>query len=64
MRSESETTRRQHESLDAAALAPRVVVTRQFVPTVQGNCEIIAGDTPAELADRLVARLREDKVLQ
>ena len=51
-------------SLGADALAPRVVLTRQFVPTVQGNCEIIAGDTPAELADRLVARLREDKVLQ
>ena len=51
-------------SLGVDALAPRVVLTRQFVPTIQGNCEIIAGDTPAELADRLVARLREDKVLQ
>ncbi len=50
-------------SLGANALAPRVVLTRQFVPTVQGNCEFIAGDTPAELADRLVARLREDKLL-
>jgi electron transfer flavoprotein beta subunit len=42
---------------------PRVLVTRQFVPTVQGNCEFIAGDTPAALAARLVERLREDKVL-
>ncbi|MBW2270854.1 MAG: electron transfer flavoprotein subunit beta/FixA family protein [Deltaproteobacteria bacterium] len=50
-------------SLDADALAPRVLLTQQFVPTVQGNCEFISGDTPAELADRLVARLREDKVL-
>lgn len=50
-------------SLDEDALAPRVVLTRQFVPTVQGNCEFISGDTPAELADRLVARLREDKLL-
>ena len=45
------------------ALAPRGVLTRQFVPTVQGDCEFISGDTPAELADRLVARLREDKLL-
>jgi electron transfer flavoprotein beta subunit len=51
-------------SLGADALVPRVELTQQFVPTVQGNCEFISGDTPAELADRLVARLREDKVLQ
>ncbi|HJO24641.1 MAG: electron transfer flavoprotein subunit beta/FixA family protein [Myxococcota bacterium] len=50
-------------SLESNALTPRVVLTRQFVPTVQGNCEFIAGDTPAELADRLMARLREDKLL-
>jgi electron transfer flavoprotein beta subunit len=45
-------------------LQPRVVLARQFVPTVQGNCEMISGDTPAELADRLVERLREDRILQ
>lgn len=50
-------------SLGDDALAPRVVLTQQFVPTVQGNCEFISGDTPAELADRLVARLRADKLL-
>ncbi|MEE2677035.1 MAG: electron transfer flavoprotein subunit beta/FixA family protein [Myxococcota bacterium] len=50
-------------ALEADALAPRVALTRQFVPTVQGNCEFITGDSPAELADRLVARLREDKLL-
>jgi electron transfer flavoprotein beta subunit len=45
-------------------LQPRVAFTRQFVPTIQGNCEFISGDSPAETADRLVARLREDGVLQ
>ena len=37
---------------------------KQFVPTIQGNCEFISGDSPAELADRLIARLREDSVIQ
>jgi electron transfer flavoprotein beta subunit len=43
---------------------PRVNLTRQFVPTVQGNCEFISGETPAELADRLIANLREENVLE
>jgi electron transfer flavoprotein beta subunit len=45
------------------ARQPRVVLTRQFVPTVQGHCEFLTGDSAAELADRLVGRLREEKVL-
>ena len=49
--------------LSEADLAPRVVVTRQFVPTVHGNCEIIEGGSPAELADRLIERLRADSIL-
>jgi electron transfer flavoprotein beta subunit len=50
-------------SLSAEALRPRVVAQRQFVPTVSGNCEFLSGETPAELADALVARLRQDSVI-
>jgi electron transfer flavoprotein beta subunit len=50
--------------LDAAALAPRVTLVRQFVPTVKSHCEIIAGATPDEAAAALVARLRAENVLR
>ena len=50
-------------SLPPEDLQPRVTLTRQFVPTIQGNCEFISGETPAEVADNLVNRLREDRVL-
>lgn len=50
-------------ALSAEDLRPRVVARRQFVPTVQGSCEFLAGETPAELADALVARLRQDSVI-
>jgi electron transfer flavoprotein beta subunit len=46
--------------LAADELAPRVTLTRQFVPTVQGSCEMIAGGSPRELADNLMARLRAE----
>jgi electron transfer flavoprotein beta subunit len=49
--------------LSAEALQPRVTFTRQFVPTVQGNCEFISGETVAETADLLIARLRADSVI-
>lgn len=41
----------------------RVQVVKQFVPDVQENCELIEGATPAELADRLIERLREERIL-
>ncbi|MDP6981276.1 MAG: electron transfer flavoprotein subunit beta/FixA family protein [Myxococcota bacterium] len=44
-------------------LAPRIQMIRQFVPTVQGNCEFIDGGSPAEQADKLIARLREESLL-
>jgi electron transfer flavoprotein beta subunit len=44
-------------------LRPRVRVVRQLVPTVQGHCEFISGETPGELASRLVDRLREEGVV-
>ena len=48
--------------LDSHALNADVVLSRQFVPTVQGNCEFLAG-SPAEVAQQLLARLRADKTL-
>ncbi len=50
-------------SLPAEALQPRVTLTRQFVPSVQGNCEFIEGEQPADVAARLIERLREERVL-
>jgi len=44
-------------------LQPRVKLARQFVPQVQGKCEILSGSTPAEVADRLMARLRAESVI-
>jgi electron transfer flavoprotein beta subunit len=51
-------------SLDSSAIAPRVRLVRQYVPVVQGDCELIGGEGPAEWADRLVQRLVEEKVLK
>jgi len=42
---------------------PRVVFTKQFVPTIQGSCEFITGDSAAQTAERLIARLREESVI-
>ncbi len=45
-------------------LQPRAKLVRQFVPSVQGSCEMISGDTAAAAAERLVERLYEDSILQ
>jgi electron transfer flavoprotein beta subunit len=50
-------------SLGDEDLRPRVVARRQFVPAVHGSCEFLHGETPAELAEALVARLRQDGVI-
>jgi len=50
-------------SLTDEDLRPRVVAQRQFVPTVQGSCEFLSGETPAELSQALVARLRQDGLI-
>jgi electron transfer flavoprotein beta subunit len=50
-------------SLRPEDLQPRATLVRQFVPTVQGNCEFISGDTPAQMADRLIERLRGENLL-
>jgi hypothetical protein len=39
-------------------------LVKQFVPTVQGNCEFIEGETPAQVADNLIAKLRQESLLQ
>jgi len=44
-------------------LQPRVTLARQFVPTVKGDCEIVSGTTPAELATSLLERLRVQGIL-
>jgi electron transfer flavoprotein beta subunit len=51
-------------SVSAEDLQPRVKLVRQFVPRVQGKCEILSGATPADVADQLIARLRADSVIQ
>ena len=45
--------------LDAADLAPKIALIRQFVPRVQGHCEFLSG-APAEAARALVDRLAQD----
>jgi len=49
--------------LAEADLVPALTLIRRFVPELQGKCEFIEGASPAELADRLIARLRQDGVL-
>jgi len=48
--------------LTAQELTPRVVLSRQYVPEVQGNCEFIEG-SPAEAARTLIDKLRTDSVI-
>ena len=53
--------------LRAAVLRQRrdvYVGLEALVPAVKGACEIIAGGSAAEAAERLVARLRADGVLR
>ncbi|MFN8036458.1 MAG: electron transfer flavoprotein subunit beta/FixA family protein [Acidimicrobiia bacterium] len=50
--------------LDEATLAPRVAAVRQEVREVTGDCEIIEGADATEVAERLLARLIDDHVLQ
>ena len=48
--------------LSADELKPGVVLMRQFVPEVQGNCEFLIG-TPADVARQLLEKLRADRVI-
>ncbi|MBT4521697.1 MAG: electron transfer flavoprotein subunit beta/FixA family protein [Halieaceae bacterium] len=48
--------------LSPEQLTPRIVLNRQYVPQVQGNCEFIDG-TPAEAARALIDKLRQDSLI-
>ena len=48
--------------LSAQELAARVILNKQYVPEVQGNCEFIEG-SPAEAARILIDKLRADSVI-
>lgn len=50
--------------VDPEKLRPRVRPTKQFVPTVKGSCEMIAGASADERARALIARLRAESVLR
>lgn len=43
---------------------PRVTMTRQFVEGITGNCEFFEGDSPAVMAQDLVKRLRDERVIE
>jgi electron transfer flavoprotein beta subunit len=49
--------------LREADVAPLVVMTRQYVSSVQGNCQLIDGSSAAEQAAALIAKLRAERVL-
>jgi electron transfer flavoprotein beta subunit len=42
----------------------RAVLSRQYVPIVKGDCELITGDDADHVARTLIARLIEDKALR
>lgn len=48
--------------LSADELKPRVVLVKQYVPEVQGNCEFLTG-SPAEVAKQLITKLRADSLI-
>ncbi|RLQ21066.1 electron transfer flavoprotein subunit beta/FixA family protein [Seongchinamella sediminis] len=48
--------------LSPEQLAPRVILEKQYVPQVQGNCEFLEG-SPAEIARTLVEKLRADSLI-
>ncbi len=50
-------------SLDVSDVAPRTVLARQFVPSVQGSCEFISGGSAVEIAASLIERLRADRII-
>jgi len=50
-------------SLSATQVTPLVRMTRQYVSSVQGNCQFIDGATPDEQAAALVGVLRAERVI-
>ena len=62
-RKQQPTVVKAEDLVGVADLAPRVRMTKQFVPTVRGECEFIEVGGVAEQAAALVARLRAENVL-
>jgi electron transfer flavoprotein beta subunit len=50
--------------LSADDIVPRVSLTKQYVSTVQGNCDFIEAPSPDEQAAALIAKLRAERVLE
>lgn len=48
--------------LSADELSPKVIMTKQYVPEVQGNCEFLEG-SPAEVAKKLIDALRAESLI-
>ena len=48
--------------LSDADLNAKVVLMKQFVPDVQGNCEFLEG-SPAEVAQQLITKLRAERLI-
>jgi len=51
-------------SLTGDDVRPLVAMARQYVSSVQGNCEFIEGSSPDEQASALIAKLRADRVIE
>ena len=49
--------------VDASALAPRVIVSDLFIPTVEKNTELIEGEDDVDAGRKLALRLREAKLI-
>jgi electron transfer flavoprotein beta subunit len=51
------------EPLKTGAAGRRAIVSKLFQPVRERECEIVAGETPEEMAVNLAARLRENRIL-
>lgn len=49
---------------DLGDSSARQIRDRLYIPVKDGNCEMFAGGSPADIAQRIAARLREDKYLK
>jgi electron transfer flavoprotein alpha/beta subunit len=51
--------------VDRAMLATNAAVLRErlYIPVKEGSCELIAGDTPQQIAQRLAERLFAEKII-
>lgn len=49
--------------IDHADFTPKTKLVDLYVPTYEGKCEIIEGETAAEVGERLALKLREAKII-